>query len=112
MTEISELLQGDTQHCGCQIMEYRTSLSQLTIQVTRSDNSFYLDFNGVRYFEGPMAWNDASFVCKNDDEKAEFIRSTKSLQDLPLLAIDEIFNLYVVESVGFKIVAANVFRRD
>lgn len=112
MNTISELLKGDTQNFGCQIMEYTTSLSQLYIKVTTGEAVFYLTFIGTRYIESPMAWNNATFKLNNHDDKIKFMLSKRVLQDLPIEAMDELFNLYTIESVGVKIVASNVVKSN
>ena len=117
MLNISEMLPSDPVNWHCQIWSYHVSHRMLCIQVstfktTERVFSFYLTFIGTRHIECPVAWSDASFEVKSYDEKVKFIAETSSLQDMPPKAIDEIFNLYTIDSVGVKILAGDVGRHE
>ena len=55
----------------CYVASYDTRLSRLDIRVNKkgktlpNEEKFFLTFNGVSYYEGPMTWNSANFLVRN-----------------------------------------------
>lgn len=112
MSSIREFLPANPSKYSCQIMEYVTSMGMLLIEIRGQGVVFSLTFIGTKYIESPTAWIDASFELKSHKEKVQFFAQTPSLQHIPKKGIDEIFNLYTIESVGVKIVAGDVGRTE
>ena len=96
----------------CQVWSYLVSHSKLLVRVHKEnfhDESFYLHFEMVQYFEGPLSWTGANFYIGNPDECIKLLqqRGLKGVSDDYLL---EHFHLYVVDLPNFeaaKILAAS-----
>jgi hypothetical protein len=61
---------------ACQVVGYTASLSQLVIKATRShqQETYFLTFMDVAYFEGPLTWNGARFLVADNSECMEILQ--------------------------------------
>jgi len=89
----------DEYHCIA--IHYRRGHSELLVRVfpNKSDNSepFFLIFQAVEYFEGPLMWWGANFCIATDDEYQNFL-AERELD----ISLDESFKLIVVDHPDIK----------
>ena len=97
---------------NCIVWSYRVSLSRLLVRVDEGEfdkNFFYLIFEEVLYFEGPLRWGGANF-CLGTDEECVKILHRRGLNGIPEGELLNLYSLFIVElpdSEVVKIVASN-----
>ena len=100
----------DPQTYMCIVWGYRISHSLMLIRVSKSEpeelfeEPFFLTFEGVLYFEGPIRWKGVDFGISTTDECA------RSLNRIKLSELVEKCRLFVAESsnLEIKIIACDV----
>ncbi len=99
---INELDQmEDKSQCECLIRSYTNGHSQMRILVRNREpafqDRFYLVFQGVRYFSGPVRWTGADFRLASDDECWERLVQLKVIEGDPATPEETLLRLYTVE---------------
>jgi hypothetical protein len=94
----------NARRCVCHVWRYQISHSLMQLRVTEpmSRRDFWLAFEDVQYFEGPMIWTGAVFRVESPEESLRFLREKSPRwvelpADLPEHALLGRFRLYVVE---------------
>lgn len=90
---------ADPQTYICTVWSYRASHSTLLVRADKNkfgNETLYLSFTGVLYFEGPLKWMGAEFNNGAVDECIKLLhrQGLKSIPDNELL---DRFGLFVVE---------------
>jgi hypothetical protein len=110
---VLDLENPDEYHCIA--IHYRRGHSELLVRVfpnNPDEAEFFLIFQAVEYFEGPLMWSGADFCIATDDESQNFL-TERGLD----ISLSESFKLFVVDYPGIefkvKIIAAkNVPKSD
>lgn len=106
----------NARRCTCQVWRYEISHSLLQIRVIEpaSRKDYWVSFEDVQYFEGPIIWTSAAFRVETADESLQFLRQKSARWvelpvDLPEQALIGRFRLYVVQTpeVLVRIVAGS-----
>jgi hypothetical protein len=97
----------------CTVWSYLVNHSMLLVRIDKGelDNGiFYLCFELVQYFEGPLRWKGADFCVGASDECIELLHKTGSRGISEDYLLDQ-FSLFVVELPNFEMVKILAARR-
>jgi hypothetical protein len=101
----------DSQECACAVASYRINHSLMLVKVdnVKSEETFYLTFSGVLYFEGPLKWQGGNFCIETVDECEKLLR--KIGYGYALHVLDK-YRLFVVNlpSAEVKILALEAIK--
>jgi hypothetical protein len=90
------------EHCICHVIGYAVSHSTLEIKVGYSDRenaieeTHYVGFTSVEFFEGPMSWIGAEFRIADDSQCLALLKKVGRYSDIPDAYLAENFKLFVV----------------
>ena len=69
---------SDPTLCNCAVFRYTRSLRHLIVvvheQVNNPEPAFYLSFESVWYFQGPMSWTSVDFELSDTNERKELLQ--------------------------------------
>jgi hypothetical protein len=106
----------DTSLYHCNVYRYSQSHRELTIAVHTSTNNseavFYLIFESVWYFQGPLSWDGIDFELADAEELKSLIQKVFSnIEDNMLDSFSKQFALYMIykPSINIQILAGNCF---
>jgi hypothetical protein len=90
--------------CACEVLGYMKGHSYLEIKVAQQrhdevKDTFYLEFEGVEYYEGPMRWKWANFSISSADTCLEIIHRLGYYANLPDDFLLERFKLFVASTI-------------
>lgn len=92
----------------CNVWSYRAGHSLMLVRVTKSwsgpEDFFYLTFESVQYFEGPLQWLGADFYIGTKAECTELLQRIDP--EIPDDLVGEMvndFRLFVVELTNLKV---------
>jgi len=97
----------------CTVWSYLASHSMLLIRVDKGEldqEIFYLYFELVQYFEGPLKWKGANFCIGASDECIRLLHR-KGFEGLPQNYLLDQFSLFVVELPNLELVKILAARR-
>lgn len=83
----------------CRVWSYFVSHSRLLLRVYKGkidEEEFYLNFEMVQYFEGPLGWKGANFYIGSSDECVKLLQQ-QGFEGLPDEYLLEHFHLYIVD---------------
>lgn len=103
---------NDPANFYCKIFSYKQSLSELIIIAHYQEFNFYLLFQNVVYFSGPLQWQNVYCRMGQTDECERLVRQSMNLTNLEgsiLLALVKSYKLYLLGDMPIKIVANRVY---
>src|SRR5215475_6243017 len=82
----------------CQLIDYMPSHSQLFFELDRHlpNQSLYLVFQTVEFFEGPLVWKGANFRLGESDECLQLLRVTDRHLRSKDISLIQHYQLYTV----------------
>jgi len=113
---------ADPDYCAYRVWSYIHGHSMMLVRVIRSepDDFFFLAFDSVQYFQGPLHWMGARFQVGTTDECAELLQEARvglsdDLLEMPdgfLNTLLQKFRLYTVElpNLEVKILAGDAIK--
>ena len=118
----------DPETYSCRVWHFSVGHSTLAIQVTRTQHSnspdevFFLEFDSVRYYEGPLTWHGANFGTTSLESYAKLLHRLQSLEPIEHTVPTETYEidpsvsdrLFEVQlaNLSVKIIASHVTRLD
>ena len=118
VTNILDLADAETYTCV--VEAYLSGHSQLVLRVYRpsyiTENTFFLIFETVKYFEGPLSWRNADFRVGTADECKELLALLRQggleIPEEMLNAFLKRYRLFAINSpsVQVRIFAEKIYR--
>lgn len=108
---------GDPETYSCRVWDYAVGHSVLTIEVIRirypglPDDLFFLEFDSVRYYEGPLTWQGAEFCTADLERYLNLLLKLQGSEALEEAELSEIYEgvlripgrLFEVQTANFSV---------
>jgi hypothetical protein len=115
-TNNAVLALADLKDYHCRVWSYLASHSALLVRAYKedfqTDDTWYLLFSGVVYFEGPITWVVVDFNFGSPNESLGLIRKSGAFGDMPDDYLLKHYHLFKIKTGNgeVKILASNISR--